>query len=311
MDRERVGIRRQARLLPWLGLVALVGCQSVKTPEEVIAKTDQPRELQKMSLPEYVVEPPDIIRVEVLEALNSRPITGERLVRSDGTISLDYYGNVYVAGLTLTQIKEKVIIHLRRYLTDQTLGLVEAITDASGNPTGELKKIPLDKNQVVYVDVNVYNSKVYYVDGDVGLAGRFPSQGNETVLDAIYNAGGLSPNASVSNIRLVRPGPPGSSVSQVLPVNYAAIVQAGDPTTNYQIMPGDRLFVYRDPIVRTTVFLDRLAAPFNSVLNSILTYSFTARSVKSINVPINGSSNTTTTNTGRTVNTVSPTTPAR
>ena len=310
MDRTRNAPSRHARLLPWLCLVALVGCQSVKTPEEVVAKTDQPRELQKMSLPEYVVEPPDIIRVEVLEALPGRTITGERLVRSDGTISLEYYGDVYVAGLTLTQVKEKIIIHLRKFLTDQALGLVEAVNDASGNPTSELKPVPLAKNDRVFVDVLVYNSKVYYVDGDVGLAGRFPSQGNETVLDAIYNAGGLSPSASVSNIRLVRPGPPGTSVAQVLPVNYAAIVQAGDPTTNYQILPGDRLFVYRDPIVRTTLFIDRLAAPFNSVLNSILTYSFTARNVKSINVPINGT-NTNSTTTGRGVNTVSPTTPAR
>ena len=56
-------------------------------------------------------------------------------------------------------------------------------------------------------------------------------------------------------------------------------------------MPGDRLVVYRDPIVRTTIFLDRLAAPFNSVLNSMLQYAFTARSVKSINVPINNGAN--------------------
>ena len=51
-------------------------------------------------------------------------------------------------------------------------------------------------------------------------------------------------------------------------------------------MPGDRLVVYRDPIVRTTIFIDRLAAPFQTVLNSILQYTFTARSVKTINAPL-------------------------
>jgi polysaccharide export outer membrane protein len=69
-------------------------------------------------------------------------------------------------------------------------------------------------------------------------------------------------------------------------VNLAAIISAGDPTTNYQLMPGDRLVVYRDPIVRTTIFIDRLAAPFQTVLNSMLQYGFTARTVKSINVPL-------------------------
>jgi polysaccharide biosynthesis/export protein len=148
----------------------------------------------------------------------------------------------------------------------------------------------------VFVDITSFNSKVYYVQGDVGVPGRLPITGNETVLDAINYAGGLIPTASTVNIRLVRPAPPGACCEQLLPVNLAAIVNAGDSTTNYQLMPGDRLVVYRDPIVRTTVFLDRLAAPFNSVLNSMLQYSFTARSVKLLSVPINQ----TTTGTGTT-----------
>ena len=97
-----------------------------------------------------------------------------------------------------------------------------------------------------------------------------PITGNETVLDAINYAGGLIPTAAPQNIRLVRPAPPGACCEQVLPVNLAAIISAGDPTTNYQLMPGDRLVVYRDPIVRDTIFIDRLAAPFQTVLNSML-----------------------------------------
>ena len=107
-------------------------------------------------------------------------------------------------------------------------------------------------------------------------------------LDAINFAGGLLPTAAPQNIRLVRPAPPGACCEQTLPVNIAAIISGGDPTTNYQLMPGDRLVVYRDPIVRATIFLDRVAAPFQTVVNTMLQYSFMARSVKSINVPIFG-----------------------
>jgi polysaccharide biosynthesis/export protein len=49
-------------------------------------------------------------------------------------------------------------------------------------------------------------------------------------------------------------------------------------------MPNDRIIVFRDPIVRLTVFLDRLAAPFQTVVGSTLQYSFAARFVKLINV---------------------------
>ncbi len=231
--------------------------------------------------------------MEVLEALPGRPITGERLVRPDGTISLDFYGKVYVAGLTPSEIKEKIVLHLRKYLNDEVLGLVEEDPD---NP-GKMSPIPPGDSDRVYVDVTAYNSKVYYVEGDVLAPGRLPVTGNETVLDALNYAGGLAPTASVPNIRLVRPAPPGSCCKQVLPVNYEAIVHSGDPTTNYQLMPGDRLVVYRDPIVRTTIFIDRLAAPFNAVMQSTLTYAFAIRSVKSINQGLFGAAGRTTTGT--------------
>ena len=292
MDRTRV-VRRKIGLLLTLATLMSCGCQTVKTPEEKIAKSNLPRELSKVSMPDYVVEPPDIIVVEVLEALPGRPITGERLVKPDGKISLGFYGEVYVAGLTTTEIKEKIILHLREYINDEVLGL--AVFDPK---TQDFKQIEARESNRVFVDVTSYNSKVYYVQGDVGVPGRLPITGNETVLDAINYAGGLIPTASANNIRLVRPAPPGACCEQTLPVNLPAIVNAGDPTTNYQLMPGDRLVVYRDPIVRTTVFLDRLAAPFNSVLNSMLQYSFTARSVKAINAPINPVTTGTNTNGG-------------
>ena len=57
-------------------------------------------------------------------------------------------------------------------------------------------------------------------------------------------------------------------------------------------MPGDRLVVYRDPIVRTTIFIDRLAAPFQSTLGSIMQYSFAARAIKSIGAPLFGAGTT-------------------
>jgi polysaccharide export outer membrane protein len=282
MDRRVLNTRRLGFMLA-LAVTAFCGCQTVRTPEEKIAKSNIPKEFTKVSMPEYLIEPPDLILVEVLEALPGRPISGERLVRPDGTVSLGFYGEVYVSGLSITEAKEKIVFHLRRYLTDQALGLVQY-----EERKGEFVDVEPAKTPRVFVDVAAYNSKVYYVQGDVGSPGRLPITGNETVLDAINYAGGLTPTGSLQNIRLVRPAPPGACCEQVLPVNLSAIINVGDSTTNYQLMPGDRLVVYRDPIVRTTVFLDRLASPFNTVLNSILQYSFTSRNVKSIGVPING-----------------------
>ncbi len=122
MDRTW-NIRRKFGTLLAMAALCACGCQTVKTKEEDIAKKFLPRELSKVSMPDYVVEPPDIIVVEVLEALPGRPITGERLVRPDGKISLGFYGDVYVAGLTTDEIKEKIVLHLRKYINDEVLGL--------------------------------------------------------------------------------------------------------------------------------------------------------------------------------------------
>src|SRR3954452_258643 len=125
MDRSRIGHRRIGGFLA-LAVVMSCGCQTVRTPEEKIAASNIPREFTKVSMPDYVVEPPDLLLVEVLEALPGRPISGERLIRPAGKISLGFYGEVYVAGLTTTEIKEKVVLHLRQFLPDDVLGLWRA-----------------------------------------------------------------------------------------------------------------------------------------------------------------------------------------
>ena len=283
MDRERLKHRGHGWLMAAMALAMAAGCQTIKTPEEKIAKSNIPSEFKKVSMPEYVVEPPDLIIVEVLEALPGRPVTGERLVKPDGKISLGWYGEVFVAGLTTDEIKEKIVLHLRKFLPDEVLGLTEI--EPKDNAYKEIE--PRDSGRV-FVDVTAYNSKFYYVQGDVAAPGKMPITGNETVLDAINYAGGLVPTASQQNIRLVRPAPPGACCEQVLPINLAAIISAGDPTTNYQLMPGDRLVVYRDPLVRATLALDKAIAPIQTLLNTGLQFGFAYRTLKFINTPLFG-----------------------
>ena len=187
------------------------------------------------ALKAYVVEPPDLLLVEVLEALPGRPISGERIVRPDGKISLGYYGEVYVAGLLPIEIKEKIIAHLRKYLNEETLGLV------TRDPiSGELSAVNAKDSDRVFVDVTAYNSKNYYVLGMVVSPGRFPVTGNETVLDAIHLAGGLTPQADHANVVVHRPDK-GRTLS--LPVSVNQIMMGNDQTTNYQLLPGDRLVI--------------------------------------------------------------------
>jgi polysaccharide biosynthesis/export protein len=196
----------------------------------------------------YVVEPPDVLLVEVLEALPGRAISGERLVRPDGKISLGFYGDIPVAGLTLPEIKEKVIHHLQKYLNDSALGIVDI------EPTTNVPKIDPNSKQAVtidpkdsttvFVDVAKSKSKFCYVQGAFLVPGRLPLTGRETILDVVNQAGGLSPEANHKEVVLYRPEPKDGSL-QAMHIDIDQITMGDDLSTNYQIKPGDRLAVAR------------------------------------------------------------------
>ena len=92
-----------------------------------------------------VIKPGQVLAVEVLEALPGRPITGERTVLPDGTISLGFYGDVQVAGLNRNQTKVKILEHLRKYLNDRVLGLAVEQED------GKIKTLPPVESDRLFV----------------------------------------------------------------------------------------------------------------------------------------------------------------
>jgi len=223
--------------------------RSVSQPERGPREKPKASGNQKFG-PAHVVEPPDLLLVEVLDALPGRPISGERLVRPDGSISLGFYGDVQVGGLTLPEVKEKIIRHLEKYLALEALGIVECDPEtgkAKVDPaTGKPVMLDPRDSDMVFVDVTAYNSRNYYVQGEVSAPGRLPYTGNENVLDVIQFAGGLLPAADRSKVRLIRSYPKGSPV-QVLPIDYEQVTMGTDASTNYKILPNDRLVIPRDP----------------------------------------------------------------
>src|SRR5262249_26197393 len=68
--------------------------------------------------PAYVIEPPDALLLEHAPQDGGAPvrITGQRLVRPDGTIGLGQLGSVAVAGRTPEEARDAVAAHLARRL---------------------------------------------------------------------------------------------------------------------------------------------------------------------------------------------------
>ena len=178
-----------------------------------------PRELAKILHGPYVLEPGDTLLVQPADLDAPVRLPPDQTILPDGTIDLGKYGRPTVAGLTVPEVE----------------GLVQAIVKARAEK---------DKEPSVLVNVRLVGraSKVYYVLGEVNAPGALPINGRETVLDAVIAAGNLTRKASQENIILSRPTPP-DGCRVVYPVCWQQIVQDGDTTTNYQIMPGDRIYV--------------------------------------------------------------------
>src|SRR5579875_3897293 len=157
-------------LAPWLAGCGLSSRHEARRiPQLGVIDPHQPKELEMVSMPPYVVEPPD--ELEILARPTPAAMANQTtfIVRSDGNIDLGFGGDVYVAGLTLAQVEQKVAQHL------------EATEADHGG-----RREPIEVSVRL---VNGSQSKFYYVLGTVSNQGKFPITGNETVLDGIIAAG--------------------------------------------------------------------------------------------------------------------------
>jgi protein involved in polysaccharide export with SLBB domain len=166
------------------------------------------------------------------------------LVRPDGKISLGFYGEVFVAGLTVPEIKSKIISRMQMFIPDELLGLV--VLDKNGIPlvdraTGKPKSIDPKDSRAVQVGLARCNSKFFYVWGEVLTRGRFPVTGTQTILDAINLAGGLSPLADREKVVLYRAGSQGALQSVTFDLDQ--IKRHALPLADDRLKPGDRLVV--------------------------------------------------------------------
>jgi len=230
-----------------------------------------PRECDKRALPSYVIEPPDILLVQSTKSIPNQPVQGQHLVRPDGKISLGIYGEVHVAGLTIEDARLAVFDVLRQRISESTE------VDGQVKKTFQLRDIS--------VDVLAYNSKWYYVITDGGGYGeqiqRFAFTGNETVLDALSQIQGLPPVASRHHIWLARPVcSPFGAKEKVLPIDYVGVTQCADNHTNYQVMPGDRVYVKAQKIITVDSTIAKFISPIERLLGVTLLASTTVNSFR-------------------------------
>ncbi len=311
-----------------LVVAGVAGCHPVNVRDDLLNQPlppamMPPKELAKVSLPTYRIEPPDVLALEMLRlvplppyradvydtlqihvsnALDNQPIDNYYMVQAEGVVDLGpAYGSVRVVGMTLDEMRKAIEAKLGQTIREPEVSVqlakVYAVQQLSGQylvgPDGNINlrkyglvhvsgltvteaRLAIQRHLSQFVDspelsvdVTAYNSKVYYViTQGAGLGDslrRLPITGNETVLDAISQVNGLSQMSS-TKMWIARPSPGNYACQQIMPVDWMAVTQSGSTATNYQILPGDRVYIAQDEMVTLNNMVSKVISPFERVM---------------------------------------------
>jgi polysaccharide biosynthesis/export protein len=156
----------------------------------------------------YVIGAGDVLNINVWKEPS---LSGTVKVRPDGFVTLPLVNEIQVVGMTTTQLR-KVL-------------------------EGKYKEFTVDPFVTVRLEA-IASSEVFLV-GQVSRPGALPLNGNETLLQILTRAGGLTVFADRSNIRVVRRD--GDKVTEYVS-DYDGIIK-GDLKQDILLRPGDRIIV--------------------------------------------------------------------
>lgn len=162
--------------------------------------------------PDYHLQPEDILSITVYEQSD---LTTRVRITSEGKISFPLLGKVKAAGLTVSELKDKIAELLEKdYLV----------------------------NPQVHVFIEEYHVKQISVLGAVKNPGRYDmyTERETTILEAIAMAGGFSDVAAVNHTRIIRSEEGEKSVIQI---RITDITKKGQKEKDVALKPGDIIFV--------------------------------------------------------------------
>jgi polysaccharide export outer membrane protein len=159
--------------------------------------------------PAYRIQPGDVLQVSVWKETE---LQGEVLVRSDGGMSFPLAGDLRAAGSTIAELSELLTSRIVKYIPDP----------------------------VVTVAIKANNGNRIYVMGKVNRPGEFPFSRPVDVVQALAMAGGATPYAALSDIRILRRD---SGRAVALKFDYTDIEHGRALESNIVLKSGDTVVV--------------------------------------------------------------------
>lgn len=158
---------------------------------------------------EFVIGPEDVLKINVWEEKN---LSLSVPVRVDGKISLPLIHDVYVVGLTPTELKKDLTERLSKYIENPTVSVI----------------------------VEEINSLKFFIVGNVRRSGVYELDREINVLQAISMAGGFTEWAKKNKLKIFREH---KGVEEIIEINYNKITSGKHPELNIPLQPGDTIVV--------------------------------------------------------------------
>jgi len=218
-------------------VVSLTGCMS--SNRKNIEAFNKPDELD-VTCKSYVLQPPDEIEVRC-EAVSEIDLQRQR-IRPDGKIGFEGIGEIYVAGKTPSEVSELI--------KEKVLGLYTLTGD---NP----------------IDVRVvqFESKVYYVLGQVDRPGPKDYTGRDTVLSAVAEAG-LIPRSWEERTQVIRPSKDKNIKPKIFELNVDRMIAHGDASKNVLLQEGDIVFIPPTILGALGLMLEEALSPVRQIFST-------------------------------------------
>lgn len=159
--------------------------------------------------PGFTIGPEDVLGILVWR---DAEVSGDVTVRADGMITLPLIRDVQAAGLTPSELADRIQTLLREYITDAS----------------------------VTVAVRQMNSRKVFITGEVAKPGAYPLASPTTVMQLIALAGGLTEFAEANEISVMRTD---GDKTTTMKFAYKDVARGRKAEQNIVLRPGDTVVV--------------------------------------------------------------------
>ena len=219
-------------------LTCSAGCFSSRPADiEAFLKPHQ----ANVSAKSYVLQPPDEVEIHCLKVPEIH--LQRQQIRPDGIVSFEALGEIEAAGKTPEQVADIV-------------------------RTKVLELYTLTGDKPIDVRIVAYRSKVYYVLGQVYLAGPKVYTGRDTVLRALAEAR-PNPMAWVKRVQVIRPSNDESIKPKIFEVNLDRMIAHGDTVKDVLLQEGDIVYVPPTVLASVALKLEEFLRPIGRVFSTV------------------------------------------